>query len=197
MGLLTPLGDTPYTYLVKTMQGNTTKSITEHQPLTLFNDKEMMVTIAIVLVILAFTDTKVKLQDLFMMAGLLFLLFMSRRQISMFLIIGVSIFAKWLNYLFEKYDKGGTEKVIKFMASFLGKTLTICIILFICVVFVKGKKDDVFIDESKYPVAASEWILENLDLDSLRLYNEYNYGSYLLYKGIPVFIDSRADLYAP
>ena len=31
----------------------------------------------------------------------------------------------------------------------------------------------------------------------MRLYNEYNYGSYLLHKGIPVFIDSRADLYAP
>ena len=25
----------------------------------------------------------------------------------------------------------------------------------------------------------------------------WNYGSYLLFKGIPVFIDSRADLYAP
>lgn len=196
-GLLTPLKDTPYTYLTKTMQGNTTKSITEHQPLTLFNDKEIMFTIALVLVILAFTDTKVKLQDLFMMAGLLFLLFMSRRQISMFLIIGIGIFAKWLSYLCEKHDKGGTEKVIRFMSGFLGKILTICIILFICVVFVKGKKDDVFIDASKYPVEASEWMLENLDVNNIKLYNEYNYGSYLLFKGIPVFIDSRADLYAP
>lgn len=31
----------------------------------------------------------------------------------------------------------------------------------------------------------------------MKLFNEYNYGSYLLYKGVPVFIDSRADLYAP
>ena len=29
-GLLTPLGDTPYTYLYKTMQGNTTQNINEH-----------------------------------------------------------------------------------------------------------------------------------------------------------------------
>ena len=36
-GLLTPLGDTPYTYLYKTMKGNTTKSISEHLPLTLIN----------------------------------------------------------------------------------------------------------------------------------------------------------------
>ena len=31
----------------------------------------------------------------------------------------------------------------------------------------------------------------------MRIFNEYNYGSYLLYRGIPVFIDSRADLYTP
>ena len=54
-----------------------------------------------------------------------------------------------------------------------------------------------YINESTYPVAASKWIKENLDLSELKLYNEYNYGSYLLYEGIPVFIDSRCDLYSP
>ena len=34
-------------------------------------------------------------------------------------------------------------------------------------------------------------------MSTIRFYNEYNYGSYLIYRGIPVFIDSRADLYAP
>ena len=54
-----------------------------------------------------------------------------------------------------------------------------------------------YVNESTYPVQASEWILENLDVKNIKLFNEYNYGSYLLFKGIPVFIDSRADLYAP
>ena len=36
-----------------------------------------------------------------------------------------------------------------------------------------------------------------MNLDEIKLFNEYNYGSYLLYKGLPVFIDSRAVLYAP
>ena len=39
--------------------------------------------------------------------------------------------------------------------------------------------------------------MKNLDVNNIKLFNEYNYGSYLLYRGIPVFIDSRADLYAP
>ena len=29
-----------------------------------------------------------------------------------------------------------------------------------------------------------------------RLYNFYDYGGYLIYRDIPVFIDSRADLYS-
>ena len=57
--------------------------------------------------------------------------------------------------------------------------------------------EDSYVDSRTYPVAASEWILNNLDVKNIKLYNEYNYGSYLLFKGIPVFIDSRADLYAP
>ena len=31
-------------------------------------------------------------------------------------------------------------------------------------------------------------VLENIDLGTAKFYNEYNYGSYLLYKGVPVFI---------
>ena len=197
MGLLTPLRDTPYTYLVKTMQGNTTKSISEHQPLTLYNDMEMMVTLAIVFLVLAFTRVKIKLEDLFMMGGLVFLLFMSRRQVSMFLLIEMFIFAKWINELVTEYDKGGCEQVVNFLNKIYGKAIALIVILFISMVFVKAKINDKFIEQSKYPVEASEWILENLDIENIKLYNEYNYGSYLLYKGIPVFIDSRADLYAP
>ena len=59
------------------------------------------------------------------------------------------------------------------------------------------KLDDKFVNESSYPVAACDYILENIDLENAKFYNEYNYGSYMLFRGIPVFIDSRADLYAP
>ena len=59
------------------------------------------------------------------------------------------------------------------------------------------KTNDKFIDQSSYPIKAADYILENLEIDKIKLYNEYNYGSYLLYRGIPVFIDSRADLYSP
>ena len=196
-GLLTPLGTTPYTYLVKTMQGNTTKSINEHQPLVLYNDLETMALMAFVLTILIFTDIKVNLRDLFMMAGLIFISFMSRRQVSLLVLIGIIILAKWIQYLIRKYDKKEQLKFMYSMTTLLGEVIIIAVVTFVSTMMLKPKMNSQFISTSKYPVKASNWILENLPVEKIKLYNEYNYGSYLLYKGIPVFIDSRADLYAP
>ena len=75
--------------------------------------------------------------------------------------------------------------------------VVICIVLAISIVQYKPKMKNSFIDENSYPVDAATYILENLDINNIKLYNEYNFGSYLLFRGIPVFIDSRADLYAP
>ena len=61
----------------------------------------------------------------------------------------------------------------------------------------KPKINASYINESSYPVQACDFIIENVDLEDMRIYNEYNYGSYLIFRGIPVFIDSRADLYTP
>lgn len=196
-GFLTPIGNTPYTYLVKTMQGNTTNSISEHAPLVLYNDAKTMIALALVLIILIFTDTKIKLRDLFMISGLIFMAFMSRRQVSLMVLIGGFIFAKLLDSLLKKYDSQGCKQVETAITTIVGRIITLVIIIIISMYFYKPKMDDSYIDNSRYPVEASTWILENLDIENMKLYNEYNYGSYLVYRGIPVFIDSRADLYAP
>ena len=196
-GLLTPLGDTPYTYLSKTMEGNTMDNISEHQPLTLINNMEMIICIILVLGLITFTDTKIKLCDLFMLGGLLYLSFMSRRQVSMFDIIGGIIFARIVASFFDKYDVGGEEKLLKSINTIYGKAITILVVILISFNILKPKLDDKFVDENTYPVKAFDYIIENVDLSTMKIYNEYNYGSYLLFRGIPVFVDSRADLYTP
>ena len=196
-GLLTPLGDTPYTYLPKTMAGNTMENISEHLPLTLINDLKTMTVIVLFLLILIFTDTKIKLRDLFMIAGLVLMAFMSRRQVSMFVLIGGFVFAKLLVALIDKYDEGGTEQAINAITSLWGKIITILLTILVCFTLYKGKINSPIVSTSSYPVAACDYILENIDIENMRIFNEYNYGSYLLYRGIPVFIDSRADLYTP
>jgi hypothetical protein len=40
-----------------------------------------------------------------------------------------------------------------------------------------------------------KYIKENMDYENMRIYNFYDYGAYLLFNDIKVFIDSRSDLY--
>ena len=196
-GLLTPIGTTPYTYLINTLQGNTTNSISEHQPLVLINHKTMLAVLTVYILLLVFTDVKASLSDFFMLGGLTLLAFMSRRQFSIFVIICGFIFAKMVTYLIEKYDEKGVKTLMEYMTSILGKALTVLVIILFSVLLYKPKAKDKFVNSASYPVDAATYILENIDTQNMKLFNEYNYGSYLLFRGIPVFIDSRADLYAP
>ena len=196
-GFMTPLGDTPYTYLVKTMQGNTTQSINEHLPLVLIAAKPQLITITLFFAILIFTDVKIRLKDLFMLGGLLLLSLMQRRQLSMFMLIGLITLNSFIVYLANKYDKDGCEKFIQKCQKPLGILAMLLLVLVMCIPFIKEKINNRFIDETEYPVAACDYIIENLDLENLKLYNEYNFGSYLIFRNIPVFVDSRADLYTP
>ncbi len=196
-GLITPLGDTPYTYLYKTMQGNTTQNISEHLPMTLANNTDVICMIIIFLAIMTFTKAKIKLSDLFMLGGLCYLMLCTRRQVSMFSLICSVVLVRLVINMIEIYNKPWLQK---FEEVF--KNLAVCITLSILMILlsydtIKPKLDDEYVNTKSYPVYACDYILENIDLENARFFNEYNYGSYMIYRGIPVFIDSRADLYAP
>lgn len=196
-GLLNPAGNGAYTYLYKTMQGNTTDSINEHQPLILAQSEEFLAAMVIFLAILIFTDTKIKLSDLFMLLGLTALAFKTKRQISMFAIFCAPIMAKLIAAMFEKYDEKAYRKMMEFAGGVLGASAIILTMALISIKMLKPTIKSPYIDKSSYPVEAADWMIANLDVKNIKLYNEYNYGSYLLFRGIPVFVDSRADLYAP
>lgn len=195
-GFLTPLETTPYTYLIKTMQGNTVSNINEHLPLTLINNIPVMCTLVMFLAFLIFTKVKIRLSDLFMIGGLTYLMFSSRRQSTMFVIIGAIILNRISMDAIKIYSKENLSFMFKQIICMIG-ILVAGIALYYGGKFIDKKKNNDYVSTSSYPVEAADWILENLDVNNIKLFNEYNYGSYLLYRGIPVFIDSRADLYAP
>ena len=196
-GLLTPIGDTPYTYLFKTMLGNTTQNINEHLPMTLANDTEVICTLILFLALMIFTKIKIRLCDLFMIGGLCYLMLATKRQVTMFALMGSVILNRMLVELTKIYIKEKTEKAVEKITKVFGIITISIVIIGFSYYMAKDKFDDNFIDETTYPVQACDYIIENIDLEKARFYNEYNYGSYLLFRGIPVFIDSRADLYSP
>lgn len=99
--------------------------------------------------------------------------------------------------LLEGYNKDLIKKIEEKTSTILGIVVISVIVIVTAIYQYKPHKEDAYIDESSYPVQATEWIKENLNLEEIKLYNEYNYGSYLIYQNVPVFIDSRCDLYLP
>ncbi len=196
-GFLTPIGDTPYTYLEKTMQGNTTQNINEHLPMTLANDTEVVCTLIIFLSILIFTKAKIRLSDLFMLGGLCYLMLMTKRQVTMFVLICSFILNRFIVELVDNYTKEDLKKLTDNLVKLPAIIIVIAVMLGFSYYMGKDKIGNEIVDESAYPVQACDYILENIDLGKAKFYNEYNYGSYMLFRRIPVFIDSRADLYAP
>lgn len=202
IGLLNPMGTGAYTYTFKIYEGNTTDSINEHLPLTLADNINVAVVLAIILSILVLIDIKVRLSDLFMIAGTMILMFTARRQVSLFLIMCMPILARLISGFFEKYDKKFCNVLIKFTTSIVGTVIVVGLVGYISYDLSLEKKGNEYISTSSYPVAATEWLLNymvenDIAPEDLHIYNEYNFGSYLLFKGIPPFIDSRCDLYTP
>lgn len=198
MGVLTPTGlTTPYTYLYKTLTGNTMEVINEHLPLDLNSNKEFIAFFVIFVIILTFIDVKVDAKHIFYYVGILYLALGARRQVSMFVIICTPILAKIIGEVFDKYAPELQNKVIGIVNNFYGKVILATVVIIVSIQNIKPKINEKYYYEHDYPIKAAAWIKENLDYKNIRLFNEYNYGSYLIYEGIPVMIDSRCDLYTP
>ena len=105
----------------------------------------------------------------------------SSRQITMFTIVGTVILTRLITQMFNEYNYDYNKLIKSIM------TPVVTIFLIVLVIFISYKQ----------AIPKKNLKFENIDLGKARFYNEYNYGSYMLFRGIPVFIDSRADLYAP
>ena len=133
-----------------------------------------------------------------MLGGLLYLMLATKRQATMFVLIGAFILNRLIMEIVKIYNsEEEIEKLTKVLTTIKGALILSIVMLTFSYFMAKDKVKDQYVNEADYPVQACNYIIENIDLSTAKFYNEYNYGSYMLYRGIPVFIDSRADLYAP
>lgn len=198
-GLLTPLKDIPYTYMIKSIKGNTMNFISEHQAVSLIYTIPTLVIMLIIVALLFSNKIKIKLRDVFMLLGMTILALISYKQFPIFFICTMTI----INKLFMQVIPDNLSQIV---TNLLDKVLSIKGMVYMTLVIValslvQYKKVAVqnFVDSSEYPVQAVKWIKENsnIDIKNMRLFNDFNYGSYLLFSDIPVFIDGRADAYDP
>ena len=195
-GCFTPLGNVPYMFMYNNITGLSTQYIQELQPLQLINAPGIFLILSIYIGILIFTRTKVKATDAIFMLGFTIMTFAVIRSCFYLIFIGAFLIARLITDCLKEYDINIFEKLEKNLLAKPKKLAFCCLCVLsisICGIFEEIPKE--FVDITGYPVQATEYILENVDIENMRIYNGFNYGSYLELKGIPAFMDSRSEMY--
>lgn len=196
-GFLTPLKLTPFTYMFQVMGGFSSKIINELQPIRITAKTELFVTIVGVLAILSITKTKIKLTDVCLMVGVLIMARFAYRNMPIAVLVLAYPTAQLITRYIQAYNK---ERIFNRLDEKLNNCIPMLIIIFLgCLVLSVTNYQNIYkeslVDEESYPVGASKFIKDNLDLDKVKLYNHFNFGSYMELQGIPTFIDSRSEVY--
>lgn len=196
-GLLTPIFGTAYTNMITVMKGVSKDFIQELQEVNIIQNINLLLITVLTIGIIGFTKTKVRLKDLLYIFGFIILALMASRNIYFVFLISIISFANIITEFLKTYNFG--EKLDRIVDIITNQN----IILFFIIIFFtsyslagfSNKLTVQYVDDFKYPIKATEWMLKNIDIDNMRLYNQFNYGSYLELNGIPVFVDSRSGIY--
>ncbi len=173
-----------YTYIIKTKMDVSMSYISEHLPPTIENSPFLYLFIFLIFLLFICTKKKIKVASFTFIVGFIILSLISSRSFALLLVLTPLCYIEYLTDL--KLD------LLK------NTTLYLCIIAFFisgAFVMYKYESKKSFVNEKIYPTEAVKFVKNEMDTKNIRLYNEYNFGSYLILNDIKVFIDSRADLY--
>lgn len=194
--VISPIGTYAYTYMFKTIGGLSSKFISELATTDLLTSLGMVIGLTIVTILLLSTKTKIKLSDFILYFGLFFMAILARRNKPFLYLIGMIVIARLISNFFEMYDK---DNILEKANKFFSKNQCLLNLILIILIAISGniveRYKESYIDKKSYPVEAVNYIKENLDYKNLKIYNSFNYGSYLEFSGIPAFVDSRSEIF--
>ena len=193
IGFCTPKGLSPYTDMFKVMDGISTKFIEELKTIDINHEIYLWGSLVLTISILIFTKTKIRVTDAFFILGFALMSLSTYRCIFFYYFISMICILRFLNDLLVDY-KISFDFISKKIRIIMISVIYIWIVLFSIDSFIKNMYRD-YIDASEYPINATEYILENIDILNMKIYNGFNFGSYLEYKGIKAFLDSRSGVF--
>jgi hypothetical protein len=199
--LINPNGITPYVYPLHVLrQADAMKYTSEWNPVNLheLTGQSFAVLIALAVLGLTFMRRRPAVRDCICVAVFAIAAMRSQRNETLFALVAAGPITLWLTYslnrLREKLSKWMLDKAANKTAwAILG---ILAIILFIWRVSnAQGKTPFDYMNTSEvFPAAACDYIeLSNI---SGPMYNDYNYGGYLIWRLWPkhkVFVDSRME----
>lgn len=195
LGFCTPPGIEPYTDMFKAMGGMSTEFIAELQPLNILDSTYFSILIIITIAIIGFTKTKVKLTDCLYILGFGLMSLSTYRCVFFFYLISSICIFRIVNTFLELY-----EVKLDIHNKYLKEGIIVFLYLFIIIASAKNISLSIateYVNRLDYPVDVSNYILENYNVDEIKIFNHFNFGSYLEFRGIKAFIDSRSGIFTP
>jgi hypothetical protein len=181
--LINPHGFNLWLFSFKLSLDPAYKNIQEWQPSTALIDTSMIfLFITMVVLFLAFRKNKADLSIYILSLITLLGTMTSSRHFIYFVIV-------WVIFLAQL---AGRLEFSKRIISVMGIIFAAIFVIKLFTMNWQGFEPRALAEKAEWPVRAVDWLEEN---DAERIFNSYNWGGYLIYREIPVFIDGRADMY--
>ncbi len=201
-GLITPIHGTPYTYIIKSMFGpsnfknlSSIDYINEMQPLTPISNLGFIAFSAILITFLTFVPSKLKTEHGFLLVGLIIMALSSARYTYLLVLIGSYVLVDLISQALNTLIKEDVDILEKIFSSLPGACVLIILISIFSTSALLEKINTPYVNPNLYPIEAVDYIKKHLDYKNIRIFNSYDTGSYYMLNDIPVFIDSRLDVY--
>lgn len=193
-GFCSPSGSDAYRYVFSVMDAVSAEFISEMQPINIIDATCIAISICAFVGIIAFTKTKVRVVDCFLVLGITIMSLNTVRYSFFFYLIASISIIRLINDFFKDY---------KINLDFINPKVKMLFIVFSYIIIIFVSFNNIILNYSKdyittedYPVNACEYIKENIDISKMKIFNHFNFGGYLELVGIPVFLDARAEMYA-
>lgn len=192
-GFCTIPGLNAHTYMLKTLDRSIGNGISEMKSLGFFDEIGFSSLIIIAIAIIGFTNTKIRLRDSLFILGFALLTHSAVRSVYFFYLISSIGIMRLIRDFFISYNIK-----FKFEHKKICVVLKILICIVICIISIKNLTFELtgeFTNANYALIEITDYIIENLDTNNIKIYNSFNFGGYLEFRGIKTFIDSRAELF--
>ncbi|MDF2502976.1 hypothetical protein [Clostridium sp.] len=203
-----------YLYTIKSMnEMDLQKRYINEWKITQIYDLKVSLTI-IIFIVFIYIFGKVKLKDILFSGSFIILAISSVRQIPFLPILALPIVCPYIKPALNEFNRmyvtnnkalKYVKLRVKFIRGNLIKNIMIIAIELILIVpnvlycydFFKDGAHIFKIEPSDCPIYAVNYIDKHPEIKYSHLLSHYNDSQYLIFRGIPTFVDSRADLFLP
>lgn len=197
-GLISPFGFNPYTFFTKVINNNDYGMIQEIAKPALYYSKYYLIIIVVYAVSAYFKLIKLSFRNFCLVLGLFLFGTMAIRNLAYSYMIIPTIYLYSFNKDIKLFKLDRIKTTLK---KVNWNIIYVMLIIFSGYIYINlinkvDYKNYDFQINDYYPYNSVKYLRENTDYKNIRIFNEFDYGSYIEFYDIPVFIDSRAEVYS-